>query len=173
MTKVTFNRVFVGGIALAMLVVAVQIGLSWRSKSVPPVHFAAWAGDIEELERLLAKDPELLDMRHFRERTPLHRAVKTCKTAAAELLVSKGADVNARDGDGVTPLHFAAECDPKLVQILLTQGADVNAKDLRERTPLNRAVFSGDMMVVSLLLAAGADPDSRDETGATPLHRAC
>jgi ankyrin repeat protein len=54
-----------------------------------------------------------------------------------ELLISKGADVDARQyGNGLTPLHFAALGDHKeTAELLIAEGADVNAKDVNLRKP--------------------------------------
>jgi ankyrin repeat protein len=58
----------------------------------------------------------------------------------AELLIAKGADVNAKGDDGSTPLHSAAWYDRKEVaELLIANGADVNAKDDGGDTPLDMA----------------------------------
>jgi len=58
----------------------------------------------------------------------------------AALLLADGADVNARDKTGCTPLHWAAEWDHEEVAgVLLDDGADVDAQDGDGRTPLPRA----------------------------------
>lgn len=60
-----------------------------------------------------------------------------------KLLIAKGADVNARTKDGLTPLMFADNAE--IVKALLNKGADVNAKitdgDYRGHTPLTMAVI--------------------------------
>jgi HEAT repeat protein len=70
--------------------------------------------------------------------TPLHIAVWEGRKELVELLLAKGADVNARTNPmGSTPLHFAASDGRKdLVELLLAHGADVNAKNNNSQTPL-------------------------------------
>jgi ankyrin repeat protein len=51
---------------------------------------------------------------------------------------AEGADVNAKDEGGWTPLHQAAWNGRKeIVELLITKGADVNTKDMPGRTPLD------------------------------------
>jgi|GEM_PF-3218851 FOG: Ankyrin repeat len=72
--------------------------------------------------------------------TPLLAAVAAGEAEVAELLIRRGAKVDARDRDGRTPLMHAADfADAVLVEQLLRAGADVRAKDYKGETPLSLA----------------------------------
>jgi hypothetical protein len=60
--------------------------------------------------------------------------------AAMQILIDHGADVNAVDGAGLTPLHGAAQKGlDEVVQYLADHGAKLDTKDKRDRTPLDMA----------------------------------
>ena len=84
------------------------------------------------------------------------------------------ADVNAKDEDGDTPLHWAAFNEsPEVVATLIKAGADVNARDEGGHTPLYMAVGPNQSHeVVTTLIKAGADVNAKNEEGDTPLDRA-
>ncbi len=84
-----------------------------------------------------------------------------------------GADVNARDENGATPLHRAAwfSTTPAVVTALLNAGANVNARTENGATPLHQAAWNSTTpAIVTALVKAGADVNARDEIGWTPLH---
>ena len=84
--------------------------------------------------------------------------------------MAAGADVNAKDENGWTPLHHAATWDSKeIVELLIAKGADVNAKNDDESTPLH---YAETKEVAELLIAKGADVNAKDEDGETPLYYA-
>ncbi|MEO1219597.1 MAG: ankyrin repeat domain-containing protein [Bacteroidota bacterium] len=71
----------------------------------------------------------------------LHIAAANHDCQLLEYLISKGADINARDNEGKTPLHIAAAArNYPVVQCLISKGADINAQDNGGKTPLHTAV---------------------------------
>ncbi|EAX89589.1 hypothetical protein TVAG_485630 [Trichomonas vaginalis G3] len=68
-------------------------------------------------------------------KTPLHYAASNNSKETAEILISNGADINAKDKNRWTPLHYAASNNSKeIAEILISNGADINAKDKNGRT---------------------------------------
>lgn len=93
-------------------------------------------------------------------------------TRVAELLINRGADINAKE-DGRTPLHSAVNVsNMPMVELLIKAKADLNARNGKGNTALSLAVFKGNEATIKLLLEAGADPDIADNEGFTPLHTA-
>ena len=106
-------------------------------------------------------------------RTPLHFAAEdSANPAALATLLDAGADLNARDEFGWTPLHSAAANEnPAVLAALLDAGADLNALDGSGRTVLHIAATANDNpAVLAALLEAGANPNANDASGNTPLH---
>ncbi|CAE7719761.1 Ank1 [Symbiodinium sp. CCMP2456] len=113
---------------------------------------------------------------------PLHFVVHagncphSSQLSMVKFLLANGAQVNATDPDGDTPLHVAvSRYDPSIsmVKFLLANGARVNAMDHHGRTPLHEAASDGSSVpIAELLLAKGAKVDAEDKAGFTPLHEA-
>ncbi|NXD75533.1 NFKB2 factor, partial [Halcyon senegalensis] len=128
------------------------------------LHLALQAGDEEMLKTLLAHlgsaAPYLLRLPNFHGLLPVHLAVKAKSLACLDLLVRKGADVNAveRQG-GRTPLHLAVEMENLNMATHLVKklGADVNRQTFARNTPLHLAAGLGSPTLTKLLLKAGAD----------------
>lgn len=104
---------------------------------------------------------------------PLVDAVKRRDLGEVKALLADRVDVNAREGDGATALHWAAhQDDPALVTLLIEAGALVDVTNDLGVTPLHLASALGSADVVTRLLAAGAAADPATPGGLTPLMEA-
>jgi len=136
------------------------------------IHDAVKAGDLAKVRALLEADPTLLESKGNRGETPLDLA---CfggppffqkEVAVARFLIDEGANVNAKEDSGYTPLNRASAGpgqDLGLIRRLIDKGADVNAPGPNGRTPLSSAAQSGNLDVAKLLVAQGADVNASND----------
>jgi uncharacterized protein len=140
------------------------------------VFEAAAAGDADRVRTLLDADPSLRDAHAPDGWTPLHLAGHFRHGAVIDLLLARGADVNAvsRNGDANAPLHAAAAggADVALMRRLVKAGARVNHRQSGGYTALHEGAAVGNIDVVRMLLDAGAQPDARNGEGRTPAELA-
>ena len=138
------------------------------------IHDAAGQGDVAAVSRFLEQDPHLVSSTDDSDCTPLHYAAGGGFLELSELLVERGADVNAQSYEHETPLHWAAvRSHGAVVELLLAQGPDTEIGDDYGRTPLLLvARETGNVDVATALLDGGADVNARDRFDATPLELA-
>jgi uncharacterized protein len=137
--------------------------------------FAIMSGNIGKIRNSLLKDTSIVSLKDKMQRTLLMEAIIFGKEDIAKLLIENGADVNARETKGWTPLHFAVQSYlPDTVKLLIEKGTDVNATDFFSNTPLHKALSSsaGRGEIINLLLKAGANKNITNKSGISPYQDA-
>ena len=111
--------------------------------------------------------------------TALMMACRSQHVRLVKFLLQQGANVQLKDKDGKTALHFACEltftwkpasCD--LLNCLTENGADINALRKDNRTPLMVASSCGGVDQITFLIKRGANVHLQDKNGDTALHHA-
>ena len=147
-------------------------------KGISALQNAALSQDnLPIVKALVAAGADVLATVHSAPRhsadTALHLAARNGFDDIVRFLIGHGANVNARDKRGATPLFWAAVADhAAAVRYLVSHGADINAvaKGDEGQTPLIEAAWHGDADLVKYLIAAGANVDDVDSPGDTALE---
>jgi len=128
----------------------------------------------EKYKRLGIQKPVI---KSFEEQEKLNEALLEASVRGnvekVQELINKGANINAKDNAGWTPLHHAtAHKHDKTVKTLLQNRANPNAKDDDGWTPLHLASVGGEDKTVKTLLQNRADIHAKDDEWRTALHNA-
>jgi uncharacterized protein len=152
-------------------------------------------GDALKVQQLLDASPELIYATEDKG-SPLHFAAIENQRGIVDLLLTYGADLNARDGEfDMTPMGWANEKGhTEMVQYLFAHGAEVNLNSAaafglidcvqecleqdqsqvnemeRYSAPVHQASLWGHPDIVKLLMENGADPELRNSHGQTALE---
>jgi len=101
---------------------------------------------------------------------PLIQAAERGDTATALRLIADGADINAQDAHGRTPIMAATHANRvETVGALIAAGADYNIRDNRKDNPFLYAGAEGLLDILRLLIAAGPDTRITNRYGGTAL----
>lgn len=146
---------------------------STNSDSFTLLRHAIKNGDISVVREMLEKDPSLIYKTDLFSKTALHYASCENKCDITELLISKGAAINAKakNDEDSTPLFEAIENGHlEMVKLLVSKGADIRSR-LRhnEMTALHIAAQNGYDEIIEFLISMGADIDAKDLEGDTSL----
>jgi ankyrin repeat protein len=136
-------------------------GYSARIPAITGLHWIARFGLCDAAKEFLRRKEDetcAVNATDSNGEGSLMYAVKHGHCAMAELLLEKGADVNARGGDYNNALQAASYGGhEQIVKMLLDKGANVNAQGGRYSNALQAASSEGHEAVVRLLLEKGAD----------------
>ena len=139
------------------------------------VQWAAARDHLELVTLLIERGADLGVTLNYGGESVLHGI---SKPRMISLLISHGADVNAKARNGETPLHRALEImlefgsegfSKTTVEALLDHGADVNARDNKGEAPAHIAARWGSREMLAILIEAGADIRAKTNAGATIL----
>jgi ankyrin repeat protein len=137
-------------------------------------------GELPKVKEYIKKLRDV-NIRDLQGNTLLHIAARRPRSEVAKLLLARGADVNANNNWGASPLHMVQEPmwsedrNPEeakaFIELLLANGADINARDDKGRTPLWKVtgLIEGTPELVPFLTSKGADINARDRNGETVL----
>jgi hypothetical protein len=142
MGMVTIVPLTIGVSSLAMYSASRKPGATVPAKASTSIWAAAQAGDLGAIERHVASGAavDAVDPKHGG--TPLAWAAVTGQAEAIELLIGRGARVNAAGKDGGTALLAAAFLGhEKAVEVLVRHGADINAVNRDGSAPLDVAIL--------------------------------
>ncbi len=147
--------------------------LSMQGVLAGPIHDAVARADVTQVQKMLEESPGLIQDAGKGGATPLHIAAQQGSKPMAEMLLKKGAVINAKSAQLGAPLHLAvAKGDEAMVTFLLGKGADIDAKGSKNRTPLHIATEKKNVPMATFLVGKGAKVNVAMQWGWTPLHLA-
>ena len=142
-----------------------------------PIHDAVMNGNIDELQWQLDTGVDVNE-ESSKGLTALHYAASAGHNDIVELLIERGANVNATDsGKGGTPLDYAYWGDQEeVIETLNAHNAqrehEKGGKGIGQSSLIHDAALDGDIDEVQRQLDAGVDPNLKSSKGATPLFYA-
>jgi ankyrin repeat protein len=161
---------------------------------LPPMTHAAKNGYVTMVNTLIDSGYAVTERTEVDEWTPMHWAATFGNVPIIAVLYAAGADISARNKNGITPIHAAAnrghidanlsiqnneeqtalilaavDGNIQIVRTLIALGVDVNVEGAAKATALSRAAQFGHKEIVRILVEAGAIIEARNTAGATAL----
>lgn len=185
--------------AIVLLLVGSEFSLSGQQGKENPIFDLIGDGNAKRLDSLLTKDPNAIKATQEDGSTPLHllariqtyaissmnsnsigsgKEVVNNDVSEAKVLIQHGININAKDKNGTTALHWAIGKDKvQLAKFMIEKGANINLPiesmvGLEGITPLHLAAGHGELELVKLILSKGANPSLKSKDGKTALDLA-
>ena len=150
--------------------------------NILPIHQAIVNRKVKIAKYLFLTGDNLIQNDKKRKCSILTLSVKSKQVQLARFFIENGADINAKDGHGYTPLQHVIMSRnyilySEMARLLLESGVDMAKNAINGWPPLTFAIWSvwkgyGHAEVVNLLIEFGADIDGTDRNGDTPIHSA-
>lgn len=154
-----------------------------KSSQMTALHLQKAIGDkdLKKLKSLLSEGVDVNKTVSNRGHTPLLVAAQwnygRSHYDVLECLLKSNADVNARDSQGDSALHYLAQQTNSglldCLDLLFKFNANVDAENEKKETPVFKTVRHGKAEVLRHLAELGANVNHCDRDGLTPLHWAC
>ena len=168
---------------LKMVKALILLGAEVDAKSIPfnlsPLHVAAQSGRTSIVKYFIEIQKIPLESKDLEEKTPLHNAGNV---DIAKYLIEKGADIEAKDKDGNTPLNtraifcvgdnIPAQPEIDIAKYLIDMGAQIETKNFRGETPLHTAAECNFAQMVKYLIERGAQVNTINLRNETPFDLA-
>ena len=127
-------------------------------------------GSLNKIMAILFKAPDKVNFVNANKETGLIAACRSGRVDIAQYLIENGADIEAKDKKGYTPLFIAVENQkPDIVKLLIEKGANVKIKTKFLVTLLIIASKKGNIDIIKMLVQAGADLNDIDKNNETAL----
>jgi len=114
------------GATILLVVGIVALVFIGRAYAPDHIHEAVEKGNVVLVRWFVLVRPDVVNAPNTYGRRPLHWAGLRGHASVVDVLLAAGADTNAKDANGCTPLHWAAGGNASVVDALLTAGADAN-----------------------------------------------
>lgn len=130
-----------------------DLAAAWALDGFQPLGLACFFGHTDLVELLLKRGAPVSEpSRNPLQVQPINSAVAGQHLEIARLLLDHGANPNAVQGEGFTPLHGAAQNGQnEMIELLLSRGANPTAKTSKGQTPREMAIESGHPEAAALL----------------------
>jgi ankyrin repeat protein len=169
-TKITF-------LLPILLLLSLSVGRASAHKPLPikiknGLLLAAKMGNIRVAKMILDEEPDCIHYANENGNTALMYAAMNNKAEMVRFLISRGADLEARDRMEYPLLMKAALFDhPRMLALLIEKGANIHQMRYGE-TALHMAAGGGCIQNAKFLVAHGLDPKKTSRDGVTVLHEA-